>query len=363
MRYLRILGIVVVVLAVLVLGVLVTVSFVDINEYKGLISEQVKQATGRDLSIEGDLELRVSLFPTVSVQGVRFANSSWGSQANMVTVREAEVQIAVFPLLSGEIQLYKLILNEPNILLETNKEGRGNWEFYAKMPKEIPEPETQDDSAGLTLKAQKVEISKGRFIYRDGVSGKKTELNLDETLIELKESDEQNWKLQAQYNDIPVKLEGTARLIYDLLQNKPFVAQLTAKVGDMDISVEGTVAQPLDTEGINLKATVKTTDLKTLSKIVDTELPPVGPIDLKSSITEDGELYLVKLNGGAGEIKLELDGQLAQSLDGTGLNLKFSVKAPDLKTFSTIAGIELSSSGPIAVTAKGSEANGHYKVA
>ncbi len=363
MRYLRTLGIVVVVLAVLVFGALVAVSFVDINEYKALVSDQVKQATGRDLSIEGALELKISLFPTVSVQDVRLANSSWGSQAHMVTVREAEAQIAVFPLLSGEIQLYKLVLNEPDILLETNKEGRGNWEFHPKIPEDIPEPETKDDSTGLTLKIRKVEIEKGRFIYRDGVSGKTTKLNLDEVLVEHKGPDEVDWELRAQYNDIPVELEATTELIYDLLQNEPFAAQLTAKVGDVNVTVDGAIARPLDAKGIDLNATVKTPDLKTLSQLADTELPPVGPIDLKTSISEDGELYLVKLNGGAGDVKLELDGQLAQSLDGKGLNLEVSVKAPDLKTFSTIAGTELPSIGPIAVTAKGSEAKDRYQVA
>ena len=62
MKYLKILGIVVVVVVVLIAGALIAVSFVDINQYKGLITEQVKQATGRDLSIDGNLELKVSLF-------------------------------------------------------------------------------------------------------------------------------------------------------------------------------------------------------------------------------------------------------------------------------------------------------------
>ncbi len=363
MKYLRILGIVVVVLAVLVGGVLVVISFVDINEYKGLVAEQVKQATGRDLSIEGDLELKVSLFPRVSVQGVRFANSSWGSQTDMVTVREAEVQIAVLPLLSGEIQLHKLILNEPDILLETNKEGVGNWGLDTKMPEESPEPETKDDTAGLPLKLHKIEIAKGRFIYRDGVSGKTTKLNLDTVFVELKSSDELDWKLQVQYNDTPVKLEGTTGLIYELLQNRPFMAQFTAKVEDIDITVEGTIAQPMDAKGINLRTTVKSPDLKTLSKIADTELPSVGPIELKGGLSEEGELYLVNLNGGVDEITLALDGQLAQSLDGTGLKADFSVQSPDFQTVSKLADTELPSVGPISMKGNVSQAQGLYTVA
>ena len=363
MKYLKILGIVVVVVVVLIAGALIAVSFVDINQYKGLITEQVKQATGRDLSIDGNLELKVSLIPTVSVQGIRFANASWGSQPDMVTVGDAEVKVAVFPLLSGEIQLRKLVLKEPNILLETNQEGRGNWEFYAQMPDEMPEPEPQEEGSGLALTSKQLEIEKGRFIYRDGVSGTTTEINLDELFVKRKVAREQDWKLKLSYNGIPVSLEGTTGLIYDLLQNEPFMVQLATKVGDADIAVDGTVAQPMDAKGINLKTSVKTPNLNTFAKLADTELPPLGPIDMKAEIAEEGELYLVKLNGGAGDIKLDVDGKLAQSLDGKELNADFSVQTPDLKTVSKLADTELPAVGPIALQGNVSEAGDSYKTA
>ncbi|MEN8129816.1 MAG: AsmA family protein [Pseudomonadota bacterium] len=68
MKIIKISGIVLLVLGFLIGAVLVAVGFIDINQYKGLIAEQVKKATGRELVLEGDLELKVSLSPIVVVQ-------------------------------------------------------------------------------------------------------------------------------------------------------------------------------------------------------------------------------------------------------------------------------------------------------
>ena len=79
-RWVKVLSIIgVLVIAVIVAGVAILKS-IDFNQYKGLIAEKAKEATGRDLKIDGKLELQISLSPKVAVEGVSFANASWGSR-------------------------------------------------------------------------------------------------------------------------------------------------------------------------------------------------------------------------------------------------------------------------------------------
>ena len=72
---LKVVGVLVV--AVIVGGVIVIMNN-DFNQYKGLIAEKVKEATGRNSSIAGDIELEHSFTPWLSVSGVRFENAEWG---------------------------------------------------------------------------------------------------------------------------------------------------------------------------------------------------------------------------------------------------------------------------------------------
>ena len=64
-----------------VIGVIVAVAAVflltfDANQYKGLVVQVVHDATGRNLEVAGDFKLKLGFTPSLSVQGVRFANAS-----------------------------------------------------------------------------------------------------------------------------------------------------------------------------------------------------------------------------------------------------------------------------------------------
>ena len=65
--------------SVVVAGIAILTS-IDFNEYRGLIAEQAKALTGRELTINGSLNLELSLNPAVAVEGVTLANASWGTQ-------------------------------------------------------------------------------------------------------------------------------------------------------------------------------------------------------------------------------------------------------------------------------------------
>ena len=67
-------ALVVLIVAAVVAGVVVLKS-TDINQYRDVIAEQVKKATGRDLTLGGDLELEVSLSPSVVARKISFANA------------------------------------------------------------------------------------------------------------------------------------------------------------------------------------------------------------------------------------------------------------------------------------------------
>ena len=133
-----------------VLFIIVIIGFVmtfDVNQYKGQIVKVVQQKTERSFSIDGDLHLEPSLIPTIAVEGVKFGNAEWGSKPDMVTVGKFEAQIALLPLLSRNIEVKRLILNNTNILLEKNKKGVANWTLAidgekTDESKKAPEPST-----------------------------------------------------------------------------------------------------------------------------------------------------------------------------------------------------------------------------
>jgi len=53
--------------------------FIDLNDYKAEIAAKAKEATGRDLAIDGNISLSILPTPTVTVAGLRFGNAPGGS--------------------------------------------------------------------------------------------------------------------------------------------------------------------------------------------------------------------------------------------------------------------------------------------
>src|SRR5210317_792855 len=99
-RALKILGILVVtVVAVAILAAIVFVLVFEPNDYKDKISEGVKDTTGRELVIEGDLKL--SLFPWLAIElgRTQLGNAQGFDDTPFASFDSARLSVRVMPLL------------------------------------------------------------------------------------------------------------------------------------------------------------------------------------------------------------------------------------------------------------------------
>ncbi len=175
------------VVAVLILGLIVVLMTVDVSQYKGVIQDQAKAATGRDVTI-GDIKLSISLTPSLVVSDVQVANAPWGSRPQMLTLKSLEARTQLIPLLFGTVNISGLKLVEPDVVLETNAQGKGNWEF------ETPAASSgAGGDAALPINVSDVAIEGLKLAFRDGktkaavmVAAKTAEAEIDGALADLK---------------------------------------------------------------------------------------------------------------------------------------------------------------------------------
>lgn len=122
-------GIVVVVLA----GLLAAPAFIDWNQYKPEIASAAERVTGRRLNIDGDLSLSLLPLPRLAATDVRLANMAGGSRAEMLTIDEVQVRVALADLLGGRLRVQSVHVIRPDLLLE-NIDGRPNRVFQPAAP-------------------------------------------------------------------------------------------------------------------------------------------------------------------------------------------------------------------------------------
>ncbi len=159
------------VVVLLVVGVLFAApSFIPVESYKPQISALVKEQTGRDLTIDGDISLSFLPRLAVSVNDVSFQNADWADAPHMAKMDQLEIVLKILPLIRGEVALDRFIMVRPEIDLAVNRQGVGNWVFDVPAQGEVapaadPAPSAED--GGFT--PQVTDIQLGEISLLDGL--------------------------------------------------------------------------------------------------------------------------------------------------------------------------------------------------
>lgn len=289
-------GIVVVLVGVVVAGVAI-LSSQDFNEYKGLIAEKAKEATGRDLQITGDLNLEISLNPAIAVSGVTFANAEWGSKPAMVTIGEFAAEVSLIPLLSGQIVVNRLLVEDVVLLAETNKDGLGNWEF---APGEKKAEAPADSGGAATLPSvDKVEMHNIKVTYRDGVTGEEYRVALDQMTAAAGSLDAPvAIAVKGQLNEKTFDVSGTLGSVAQMTSSDGvYPVDIKAQALGVDTTYKGTLGTPGGNIAVDGQVAVAVASLKkTLSDAASLvpalkDTPAIGAdkIDLAAKVQFDGK--------------------------------------------------------------------------
>lgn len=341
------------VVTVLVVGAVVLLNL-DFNAFKEQIAAEAKKATGRELVIKGDLKLDLfTLSPGLAVEDVNFANAPWGSRKEMARIERFEVKVAILPLLSGALEVQRVVLSGADVLIERDKQGRGNYEFKpadsaksdgkSKTP-EAPAKTVEKKAAGLpTLTLREVSINDAKVTYRDAASGQKLILQLDDMTVRGGTRDPLEIELKGSYNAAPIKANGRVGALAALVApgETPWPVALTVEAGGATIDLKGSVKAPAEASGLDLRVSVKGKDLSAMTPLTGAPVPPLGPysvvvrvlgspersINLRDLVAKVGE------SGVRGRADLTLKGKprLTAALSADRIDLADFMKAPPEK--------------------------------
>lgn len=291
------LKVVLVLVVATVIAAVAIVMSIDPNQYKDIVIAEVKDATGRELVIEGDLEMALGFTPAVQVEGVRLANAPWGSEPTMISVERFEAQVALLPALTGTLQIQRLILKEPVIVLETDAAGRANWDFTDSAGGE-PEPPTAGsgvgaEDQGIALPTlEEVRIENGKLVVKEGGRAVTT-LALHTLSLTAEELDAPlHVALAGTYNTVPFDAQGVVGPLTQLTTTAgtPYPVAVQGTVGGVEVSAEGTVAKPATLDGVDLVATVKADDLAGVEPLVGT-LPRLPAFAARAAVKGGGTAW------------------------------------------------------------------------
>jgi uncharacterized protein involved in outer membrane biogenesis len=209
------------VVALLLIAVAIAVRSVDVNDFIRPLQQRVKDATGRDLTIRGGIDLKLGLTPSLVIDDVSLGNASWGKQPQMVTAKKIEAEIALLPLLRKRFEIVRFRLVEPTIALETDSAGKGNWEFPSlSAAANASTPARSGGTLGSFLIGD-LAISDGALTYRDGKTGEVTTVIIEDLSVHARDAQSPiSGRFRGTVNDTKVALEGDFGPLDQLLRQR-----------------------------------------------------------------------------------------------------------------------------------------------
>lgn len=365
MRWKKILGIIVGLVVAAIVAIIVILSSYNFNDLKPQIAQAVKEATGRDLTLGGDIKLKIGLKPALAVDDVRFQNVAWGSRPELAKVKRFEVQVALLPLLSGKIGIKRLILVEPDILVETDKSGKSNLAFEAAKKAEPAAPKEAPAKGPARLPAltfDQVRLEKATMTYRDGASGKKYSVALEKLTADAPSPDGPvRLTIKGLYNDKPFEVSGTlGSLLAAVDPQRAWPLKIQAKAGGATVNVDGEIKGLTQARDLSLTVTVQGQSIPELAKLADVkDVPDVGPF--KATIKLSGpadRLAVPALDAEAGNedlARLKLAGAIKDVQNQKGINLDFSLKGKDLSNLQKFWARPMPLKGPFEISGRASD--------
>ena len=219
----------------------------------------MRSTIAREITIEGDIRLKVGLAPTLIAGPVKLRNADWGSRPDMLTVDEVELQIGLLALLSKKIVFKNLVLVKPDVWVEQKADGRrNNWQFD-ETPAEQPPPSPQTASTPYEVHLEAVKIQDGSLILHDLKTGEINRIQITTLTLDRKAGPlPLKIALEGGYNQAAIAVEGDISLFSDLLTtSKDWAFDLAIKSAQSELTLAGRLQRSSGDAPPRLEATVK----------------------------------------------------------------------------------------------------------
>ncbi len=262
-----------------VIGLVIFLLTLDVNQYKPAIIAKVSEQTGREFNIRGDLEVVPSLSPAIAVLGITLGNAPWGDSDSMVEIGRIEARVSIIPLLSGEIKINDFILHDTRIALEKEAERGGNWVLTADETDTNTTSTPDQGSALPPISVENIEIRDVLLSYRDHETDSVIEFRLDEFTTAITDRETPvSFTLRADYNNNDMALSGQVGSIDGLLSGDEFPLDISGNLGELVLGLNGNLADLTGSPSGSIALTFEIDTLSDLNTFTGGELPDLGPL-------------------------------------------------------------------------------------
>lgn len=249
------------------------------NWLRGPVERLVAWQTGRSFDIAGDLDVDLGRVTTIRADALRFGNADWSASRTMASATRAELDVRLWPLLSGEIRLEAIRLTRPRLRLELGPDGRGNWIFGER------EGESRFRYTGLW-------VDDGRLVFLDPRRRTDFDIALDSVSTGDASASPVDLEGKGRWAGNAFAIAGRVESPLALRQtDRPYRIDLRATAGPTRAHARGTLLDPFRLRDFDLRLLLAGQDMEDLFPLIGIATPPTPPYRLDGRFSRDGDTW------------------------------------------------------------------------
>jgi uncharacterized protein involved in outer membrane biogenesis len=264
---------------------------VDAGPWRAALAEVATEALGREVTVEGPVELSLGLRSALKIGGLRIANPPGFSAPEFASLGDVSAEVDLIPALRGRLRIQSLAAENVRVRLERSVDGRVNWDFGALLgvadaeAEAAPEPEA---GPAVAVRIRRLALRSLAVEYRDAGSARSRYFDLDELVGDAPWNAALTMTVRGRVEKkFPYRLTlqgGPARALYRAGQPWPF--ELDFEFVDTHLHATGST----DTATGETRADVGlgTANLAELERLLELRLPRLGMTAVAAVIAHRG---------------------------------------------------------------------------
>jgi AsmA family protein len=256
------------------------------NDLKQYVSAGIAKATGRKLTIDGDVKVDLGWISRVRASQIRFENASWSQHPQMAEIGSLDLQVDLWQLFKWRLVFPTVSVSQVKVFLEKNAQGTANWDFGGLVPATVPENRTQ------VPVIEKLIVKDGTLVFTNQETRAQLELNL--TQAEAGGFWEQPVMLKAQgyYQKQPMTLSLDGGSYQNLSNAKEtYPLQINLSAGKTTAKINGNLTEPLAMKGEDVTLDIQGDDMANLFPLIRLVFPSTPPYRLKGHLNHVGNVW------------------------------------------------------------------------
>jgi hypothetical protein len=279
-------------IGLLVLLLLVVVAVLPSAFWRWLIIHEVSGATGRQVSIDGDVKVHLfSLTPEVAVEGLTIANAPWADDKKLLSVKKFDATLSLKSLLRFHLIFPQVTIESPSLDVQRDSSGRTNWDFSpaghskskpsASAPLHLPVIQELKLTNGTLTAVDRVR----KLTFSGQVSVQENRNTADNHALKLRGSGTLNAK--------PFRLVLDGEPLIGVDPSKPYRFETTVTAADIKLSAHATVAHPFDLAKLKASLHVSGSDLADVYYLTGLALPNTPPYEVTGTVVRDNLRFTI----------------------------------------------------------------------